>query len=439
MPEQLTGPWSVFPEALSVVADQFEIAQEYAANAVKEGETLIERLVSFAGGLRPIDTGEPGIGEGNEFTPEPFDGTPPADPLINPKEYTPPPDPYPGEYTVDISGIRKPDADSITKPTLSINQGALGYSSALLEAIKAKLLHDLQNGASGVNPNVENEIWNRNRERDLLALYDAQNRIAADWAARGMPLPDGALTAALQELELNYTNKRLDTSRDIAIKQYEAAFQNTQFTTEKGIALEQILMNLWHLIQTRVFEASKATIEMEIQYFLGIIQKYKIMADIYNALVNAEIEKAKAKVTIYKEQVEAYKAKVQAEAARIDGLVKAYLGEVEIYKAKVEAYASLTNVEMKIYEVGLNRLIADANLKLKDAELRIQNQLSVDGLKIEAMKAQAQIYAQWIAGALSSIQANARLGADGTSSYQYRAPATIAEVEALLEFEGSHL
>ena len=60
-------------------------------------------------------------------------------------------------------------------------------------------------------------------------------------------------------------------------------------------------------------------------------------------------------------------------------------------------------------------------------------------IKNKAMKAQAQIYAQWIAGALSSIQANARLGADGTSSYQYRAPATIAEVEALLEFEGSEL
>ena len=73
------------------------------------------------------------------------------------------------------------------------------YESAIKTALQNKILNDILNGGTGLNPSIENEIWRREEERARLALEEAKEKIAAEWSKRGFSLPDGVLSAQLAE------------------------------------------------------------------------------------------------------------------------------------------------------------------------------------------------------------------------------------------------
>jgi hypothetical protein len=185
-------------------------------------------------------------------------------------------------------------------------------------------------------------------------------------------------------------------------------------------------MDFQKTLQQRIYEASVATARLQLESINAEIAKQRIMTDIYKTIADVRIEDAKAVVEIYTAEVQAYTAQIQAESTRIDSIVRTFLAQVEMYKADVSVYDALTSVEIKILDAQLRIAIERATLVLKNAEIQIRQYEALNGLKIEAIKAEGAIAAQLVAGALSGIHAGANMNASDSADYSYNASAVEA-------------
>lgn len=328
--EDFTHRWRLFKILPEIVDQKFDTTMEYADNAIRVANELITRLLGLAGSLRLMNINIPW-------------------PTLTP--------PVIDENLSELLGKipKKPDIN----PQWPNLEGELGLDTA----IRTKLLTDIQSGGPAIPVSVEQAIFQREEERARLVHLDALDRISSEWSKRRFTLPNAILASQINEVEINYINKRLDVSRDIAIKSFELGDTNTKFAIQQGIAF--------------------------------LMQK-----------------------------VEVYKAKIQAEISRIEGIVKAFLGEIEGFKSYVGAYASLVELKIKKYEGEIKAAVAQADVTIKDAEIDMRNYSTIANLQIEAMRAVGSINAQVVAGALSAVSAGVNLGVNNSSAYNYTTSAS---------------
>ncbi len=242
----------------------------------------------------------------------------------------------------------------------------------------------LDNGGTGMNPDVEEQIFHREEERAILARDEARANLTSEWAKRGFDLPDGVLVATLTQEEIDYRNKRLDVSRDIMIKQYELAFQETQFIIQQVLVMEKLVIDA-------VSENNKS-----------LIQKYA--ADI-----------------------EGIKGKIQAAVERVKGIVELYKGDAAVYEAKAKAQAAIAEVDVKAAEAQINVAIANMQLFVKQAELHMHNAEAVARIRVAAAEGGGRIAASLAAGALSGVSVQAHLSASGNAAKNYNASESASE------------
>ena len=405
----------IYERAITEVETQFNLARDFATSARGVAESLLNQLSSIADSIHQIDTNV--SIDGIDYSPGAFSDEKPTVPETAMNIGSPPDR---GVFdTIDLSDLTIPDVSALTVDVGHVDPAAASYGSALLTALKARLLSDVQTDID--RPDIETHKWNRARARDLLTHQDNLDRIRADWSKSGLPLPDGAMLAAIEAENVRYTNSYDDRSGQIAIEEANLAIQVRQQAIAQATQLEGILMNFLQTTQQRLFEASRATIEAKVQAYNVEAAKYRILADIYASVSNVRIAEAKSKVDIYMAEVTAFKAEVEAEAARLDAVVKAYNGEVEAYKADVDAYEAVSAVEAQIMKTQADLAVSRAQLYLKNAEIEIAQYQGQINMQIETVKAMGQIVAQEVAGALSSIQASAGMTRhdDASVSYNY--------------------
>jgi hypothetical protein len=100
----------------------------------------------------------------------------------------------------------------------------------------------LAEGGTGMNPQVEDMIWQRDRARVLKDAARQEEEVINSYAARGFPLPPGAMAAALDRVRADSYDKIAQASRDVAIKQAEIEIENVRFAVEQAIKLYSSLM-----------------------------------------------------------------------------------------------------------------------------------------------------------------------------------------------------
>lgn len=320
--EGIENRWILFDTVPTVVNEKFEDGRSYASSALAVANATIENLRQVGKTLNYIDT----TTSINYITP-----------------------PNAGNFTESLP--LSPNTD-FNMPTAPSDTDALQY------VVKSKLINDISNGTSAISESVETVIFQREIERAVLVHQDNLDNISAEWAKRGFTLSNAILGQLLAQAEIDYANKRLDVSRDIAIKNFELSDANVKFAVQQGIA--------------------------------------------YN---------------IYK--VEIYKAEVNAEIARIDSIIKKYLGNIDAYKASAQVFTSLAEVNIKEFEAELKQELIKAELLIKNVEIDIKNFEVENNLKIEADKAIGSINSQIVAGALSSVSASVQMSASNASSYSY--------------------
>lgn len=108
-------------------------------------------------------------------------------------------------------------------------------NAALMAGVEAWLENSIINGGSGINATVENQIWQRDRDRIVRASLASADEAVSQWAAKGFPLPPGAAVAAVAQIQRDRDQKIHDASRDRAIKSWEMEYENVKFAIQQAI------------------------------------------------------------------------------------------------------------------------------------------------------------------------------------------------------------
>jgi hypothetical protein len=191
--------WAAFGSVPAIVDQKFTDGRTYALDALNIANITIADLRDVASTLNLIDT------------------------TTSIAYITPP---VAREITASIPG--SPDI-TITMPT------APSDIDDMQNVIRNKLIYDISTGTPAIPVAIETAIFQRDTERAVLVHQDNLDRISAEWAKRGFTLSNAILASQLSQAEIDYANKRLDMSRDIAIKNFELSDANTKFAVQQGL------------------------------------------------------------------------------------------------------------------------------------------------------------------------------------------------------------
>jgi len=423
----INNQWSLFDRAPDLVEAKFKTSMEMAERSYANTMQALLALGQLAGSIELINVAvaidttpiiPPDLSDLNapsvdisKFNVN-YSQMPVAPNIVNAM-----PDPIPSKF-----------------PDLAVGEISGGnntYVSSLLTALKSKLLTDIKTGVVGLSPDVEEAIWKREYERSLLEHNDAKDRIAANWSKTGWPIPGGALFAALKEEELKFSYKRQDMSRDIAIKSFELAVANTHFVIQQALGVETMLVQYANEVANRVYQVTKATVDSQISAFNARVDKVAKQAVVILQKAKAKMDYNLGLIQIFTDQVNAYGAQMRAESDRINAVARGYEAETSVFNSIVNFESTKATLGLKFVQAKIEQAIANANILIKNKEIELKNYEVINSLKEAALKAIGEIAAQLVAGALASVHAQAHIGATDSSSYNYKAPASIEEVLGL--------
>ena len=93
------------------------------------------------------------------------------------------------------------------------------------------------NGGTGIPANIEQQIWDRVRDRESIQAKQNIDNATHEWAGRGFTLPQGALVARVQAAQQDQIDKVSQAERDHAIKAMEIEIENIRFAVEQAVKL----------------------------------------------------------------------------------------------------------------------------------------------------------------------------------------------------------
>lgn len=345
---------------------------------------------------------------------------------------------------------------NLVPPGLIFNFKEQAYSSTLLTALTSELLDRIQNGGTGLNPTIEQALWDRARNREDQNSVRSENQINIEQAAKGFSRPSGAHLAALDQLAQETQNKNADLSREIAIKQAELEQENIKFALQTSLALEQSWLEYHNQVQQRAFEVEKYTQQAAIDIYEAIIKQYSVQLEVYRTYaqafesrVKAELSKAEifrteleaqklvgdinlqrvelykaqlagiqTSVDVYKTEVQAIESKIRAEGLKIENfkaLVDVFSAQVQAKASEYDMYSNAVKGEMAkidIFESQVKAFVSRVEAYSKQADIefkRTENDINVQGLRLKEYLAKLEAIVKNVdsQAAVSSAQLDA--------------------------------
>jgi hypothetical protein len=90
-------------------------------------------------------------------------------------------------------------------------------------------------GGTGLAPGVEEQLWQRGRDRIVADGLRAEAQIMDEFSARGFSLPSGAMTARIDAARFESMKAVGDLSRDVTIRQAEIEIENLRFAVDQAV------------------------------------------------------------------------------------------------------------------------------------------------------------------------------------------------------------
>lgn len=234
----------------------------------------------------------------------------------------------------DFSGT-PPNADHLDAPDAFVDWQEPEYESELMDELLAWIRQSMQ-GGTGLPAPIEQALFGRARERDSAETERAVQEAVDTWAARNFTMPPGMLAKQANVIREQGRLKAAELNRDILIEATKWEIEGIRFAVEKGMALEQMLQNLFNNTAQRMFEMARYRLEAQINVFNAKVGLFNARSQAFGHLV-----------TVYKTRLEGALAKLQAYKIAIDGQVA--LGQinqqrVEVFKAKMQAVQTSADV-----------------------------------------------------------------------------------------------
>ena len=317
--------------------------------------------------------------------------------------------------------------EDITAPTEVFSYVEQEYKSAMLDALKAKLLYDLANGGYGIETADESALWERAREREMRGAAAAIQDAARQMATRGFAIPPGAMFAQMEAVRQNTMEKTSSLSREIALKRADMYVENRKFTIQQVQATEQMLITYFGYMMERALNTSKAMVELGIKVYDAKLARLKYFVERENArtqVYEVVLKAALANLEAYKSQLEG--TRVAADVQRI---------HAEVYKTQLDGVNALVNVYRT--EVEASRVKADIEqIKLQAFKAAIETYTAQVGAK----QAEFSMYESQIKGEMSKVDIyKAQVGAYGAQIDAYKSKAETARVVLEAQIEPNKL
>lgn len=185
-------------------------------------------------------------------------------------------------------------------------------------------------GGTGVDAEVERQIWERDKARFLAQSAQAEAEAMATWANRGFPLPPGALVGAVQGIRLDASRQLAGQSRDIAINAFRAELENTRF------AVQQVLE-----LRLRAISAAG-------EYIRTLVLGPQTAMQLATGLVGLKTDLARSLTAMY-----------QAEVAALEPKVRLAITDAQL---KLDASRSNLDAELKTLTERVNAALAHAKM-----------------------------------------------------------------------------
>lgn len=96
------------------------------------------------------------------------------------------------------------------------------------------VINQITMGGTGLNPSVEAQIWQRDRDRVIAEGARVEAQTLGEFSGRGFSLPPGAMAARLASIKTAQLESLQASSRDAAIKQAELTLENLRFAIESA-------------------------------------------------------------------------------------------------------------------------------------------------------------------------------------------------------------
>lgn len=188
------------------------------------------------------------------------------------------------------------------------------WSSAGDAKIKEAIWNTVYNQGIGLSQELQDSIFQSDRERKLLALSDSIMMINARTGAKGFNYPVSITKAQENEVILKYQYDLENQSREITKLMEEHARVNIQFAIQQGIAVENFHADFTTKYDQLFLEMIKTSVELYVARIKADIDAYE--AYIKGVVAKAEVVMLNAKylATVGSVMLDKYKTDVAQEA-----------------------------------------------------------------------------------------------------------------------------
>lgn len=220
----------------------------------------------------------------------------------------------------------------------------------------------------------------------------AQNRIIADGAAKGFPLPSGGMNDRLATDMKDRAVKRVDAEDAVTRKRYQKAVEIFSKSLATGIELERKSVQLFYEHQARVLEVEKYNVQMHIAIF-----------DAVASMFNQRVQALQTQIGAYTAYVAAVIKQHEGKSAELEGIaaqVSSYQAEVGAYGAQVGTAEEIAKMNAGIIEHAV--LQVREYLAFMDA---VKKSVSSAKMNVEAYRTAIGAYARNMESDISKMNA----------------------------------
>lgn len=185
----------------------------------------------------------------------------------------------------------------------------------------------ITNGGTGLNPIIEAQIYERDRSRVLNDAMRATSEATALWAARGYPVPPGALYGRIEMIDQDARENIAKASSAVAIKQMEIEIENTRFAVDKALQMRT------------------AAISAAGDYIRTLALAPQLGVQLASSVIDAKAKLANVLTSFYQAKISALELPVRIAIADANA-------DVEVRKSNLSAQVSLINARVNTVEAA---------------------------------------------------------------------------------------
>ena len=161
----------------------------------------------------------------------------------------------------------------------TIDGAGAGFTDTLIADLRTKLSNSITTASTGLG-DAEAALFARETARQNASRAASYTEITTQFSARGFDMPPGALLAKQTEMNNESTIRLSDSSSQIIAESARLAVDYNKHILSVSTQFLEMLSKVYESEELRRFEASKATVMLEVENYKNYLGLVKTKADI---------------------------------------------------------------------------------------------------------------------------------------------------------------